>query len=85
MARPLRDALDYLRDATAPLAEQLSQSLFKDLWARPRRLHSGRPRPLSRLHHPFLRRPHHPPPRRRRTCHRTRTHGARTPHPAHVH
>ncbi|WP_353072972.1 DUF3536 domain-containing protein [Tunturiibacter gelidoferens] len=30
---PLRDALDYLRDATAPLAEQLSQSLFKDLWA----------------------------------------------------
>jgi alpha-amylase/alpha-mannosidase (GH57 family) len=29
---PLRDALDYLRDATAPLAEQISQSLFKDLW-----------------------------------------------------
>jgi alpha-amylase/alpha-mannosidase (GH57 family) len=29
---PLRDSLDYLRDATAPLAEQLSQSLFKDLW-----------------------------------------------------
>ncbi|NYF50078.1 DUF3536 domain-containing protein [Tunturiibacter gelidoferens] len=29
---PLRDALDYLRDATAPLAEQLSQSIFKDLW-----------------------------------------------------
>jgi alpha-amylase/alpha-mannosidase (GH57 family) len=30
---PLREALDYLRDATAPLAEQLSASLFKDLWA----------------------------------------------------
>src|SRR5882757_7613357 len=29
---PLRDALDYLRDATAPLAEQLAQSLLKDLW-----------------------------------------------------
>ena len=30
---PLRESLDYLRDATAPLAEQLSASLFKDLWA----------------------------------------------------
>ncbi len=30
---PLREALDYLRDCTAPLAEQLSASLFKDLWA----------------------------------------------------
>jgi len=30
---PLREALDYLRDATAPLAEQMSQSLLKDLWA----------------------------------------------------
>ena len=30
---PLREALDYLRDATAPLAEQLAQSLLKDLWA----------------------------------------------------
>ena len=30
---PLREALDYLRDATAPLAEQLAQPLFKDLWA----------------------------------------------------
>jgi len=30
---PLREALDRLRDATAPLAEQLAQSLFKDLWA----------------------------------------------------
>jgi alpha-amylase/alpha-mannosidase (GH57 family) len=29
---PLRDALDYLRDATAPLAEELAHSLFKDLW-----------------------------------------------------
>jgi hypothetical protein len=29
---PLREALDYLRDATAPLAEELSRSLFKDLW-----------------------------------------------------
>jgi alpha-amylase/alpha-mannosidase (GH57 family) len=29
---PLRQSLDYLRDATAPLAEQLSASLFKDLW-----------------------------------------------------
>ncbi len=30
---PLRAALDTLRDASAPLAEKLSQSLFKDLWA----------------------------------------------------
>ncbi|MCU1319775.1 MAG: glycoside hydrolase family 57 [Edaphobacter sp.] len=30
---PLREALDFLRDASAPLAEQLSQSLLKDLWA----------------------------------------------------
>jgi alpha-amylase/alpha-mannosidase (GH57 family) len=30
---PLREALDYLRDATAPLAEQLAQPLLKDLWA----------------------------------------------------
>jgi alpha-amylase/alpha-mannosidase (GH57 family) len=29
---PLRESLDYLRDATAPLAEQLAQSFFKDLW-----------------------------------------------------
>ncbi|MEO6802545.1 MAG: DUF3536 domain-containing protein [Granulicella sp.] len=31
--KPLRDALDYLRDATAPLAEKLAASLLKDLWA----------------------------------------------------
>jgi alpha-amylase/alpha-mannosidase (GH57 family) len=30
---PLRQALDYLRDASAPLAEQLAQPLLKDLWA----------------------------------------------------
>jgi alpha-amylase/alpha-mannosidase (GH57 family) len=30
---PLREALDYLRDVTAPLAEQLAQPLLKDLWA----------------------------------------------------
>jgi alpha-amylase/alpha-mannosidase (GH57 family) len=30
---PLRESLDYLRDATAPLAEQLSTGLLKDLWA----------------------------------------------------
>jgi alpha-amylase/alpha-mannosidase (GH57 family) len=30
---PLRDALDFLRDATAPLAEQLAAPLLKDLWA----------------------------------------------------
>ncbi len=29
---PLRDALDYLRDRTAPLAEQYGRPLFKDLW-----------------------------------------------------
>jgi len=29
---PLRDALDHLRDATAPLAEQAALPLFKDLW-----------------------------------------------------
>jgi hypothetical protein len=29
---PLREALDYLRDCTAPLAEQLAQPLLKDLW-----------------------------------------------------
>jgi alpha-amylase/alpha-mannosidase (GH57 family) len=29
---PLREALDYLRDATVPLAEQLAQPLLKDLW-----------------------------------------------------
>ncbi|MBS1800131.1 MAG: DUF3536 domain-containing protein [Acidobacteria bacterium] len=30
---PLRQALDFLRDAAAPLSEKLSASLFKDLWA----------------------------------------------------
>jgi alpha-amylase/alpha-mannosidase (GH57 family) len=30
---PLREALDYLRDATAPLAEKFAQPLFRDLWA----------------------------------------------------
>ena len=30
---PLREALDMLRDETAPLAEKLSASMFKDLWA----------------------------------------------------
>lgn len=30
---PLRNALDQLRDSVTPLAEQLSASLFKDLWA----------------------------------------------------
>jgi alpha-amylase/alpha-mannosidase (GH57 family) len=31
--KPLRDALDFLRDASAPMAEKLSNSLLKDLWA----------------------------------------------------
>ena len=31
--KPLRDALDYLRDATAPLAEERAKSLLNDLWA----------------------------------------------------
>jgi len=30
---PLRDALDLLRDRTAPLAEAVAKPLFKDLWA----------------------------------------------------
>jgi alpha-amylase/alpha-mannosidase (GH57 family) len=30
---PLREALDHLRDATAPLTEQFAQPIFKDLWA----------------------------------------------------
>jgi alpha-amylase/alpha-mannosidase (GH57 family) len=30
---PLRESLDYLRDTTVPLAEELSKNLFKDLWA----------------------------------------------------
>ena len=30
---PLRESLDYLRDTTAPLAEQLATGLLKDLWA----------------------------------------------------
>jgi alpha-amylase/alpha-mannosidase (GH57 family) len=30
---PLREALDYLRDCTAPFAEQLAKPLLKDLWA----------------------------------------------------
>src|SRR3984885_1218587 len=29
---PLRESLDFLRAATAPLAEQLSKSFFDDLW-----------------------------------------------------
>ena len=29
---PLRNALDFLRDATAPLAEKLAEGLLKDLW-----------------------------------------------------
>ncbi len=31
--KPLRDALDLLRDRTAPLAEKLTHGLLKDLWA----------------------------------------------------
>ena len=31
--KPLRDALDLLRDRTAPLAEAAAAPLFKDLWA----------------------------------------------------
>jgi alpha-amylase/alpha-mannosidase (GH57 family) len=31
--KPLRDALDFLRDATAPLAEQAAKDLLTDLWA----------------------------------------------------
>ncbi len=31
--KPLREALDFLRDATAPLAEALAAPLLKDLWA----------------------------------------------------
>jgi alpha-amylase/alpha-mannosidase (GH57 family) len=30
---PLRNALDFLRDATAPLAEKLAEGLLTDLWA----------------------------------------------------
>ena len=30
---PLREALDYLRDASAPLAEKLAEGLLVDLWA----------------------------------------------------
>jgi alpha-amylase/alpha-mannosidase (GH57 family) len=30
---PLREALDYLRDSTAPLAEALAKPLLRDLWA----------------------------------------------------
>ena len=30
---PLRDALDYLRDATAPFAENLAEGLLSDVWA----------------------------------------------------
>jgi alpha-amylase/alpha-mannosidase (GH57 family) len=30
---PLREALDFLRDATAPLAEKLADGLLTDLWA----------------------------------------------------
>ena len=30
---PLRESLDFLRDATAPLAEKLAAGLLKDLWA----------------------------------------------------
>ncbi|MFC6645746.1 DUF3536 domain-containing protein [Granulicella cerasi] len=30
---PLREALDLLRDQTAPLAEKLAKTLFKDVWA----------------------------------------------------
>jgi alpha-amylase/alpha-mannosidase (GH57 family) len=31
--KPLRDALDLLRDRTAPLAEQLAEGLLEDLWS----------------------------------------------------
>jgi alpha-amylase/alpha-mannosidase (GH57 family) len=31
--KPLRDALDFLRDATAPLAEKLAAGLLTDVWA----------------------------------------------------
>ena len=30
---PLRESLDFLRDSTAPLAEELAAGLLKDLWA----------------------------------------------------
>jgi alpha-amylase/alpha-mannosidase (GH57 family) len=31
--KPLRDSLDFLRDASAPLAEKLAEGMLKDLWA----------------------------------------------------
>ncbi len=31
--KPLREALDWLRDTTVPLSEQVAAPLFKDLWA----------------------------------------------------
>jgi alpha-amylase/alpha-mannosidase (GH57 family) len=31
--KPLREALDFLRDAVAPLTEQVAKGLFKDVWA----------------------------------------------------
>ena len=51
---PLREALDFLRDATAPLAEKLAAPLLTDLWAARDAYTSTRPRPLPELRAPFL-------------------------------
>ena len=57
---PLREALDYLRDAVAPLAEELAAASAQRSLGRPRRLHPRHPRPLPRLHGQLLRRPRQP-------------------------
>ncbi len=54
---PLREALDFLRDATAPLAEALAAPSAARPLERARRLHPHRPRPLAGLHRPLLRTP----------------------------
>ena len=53
--KPLREALDYLRDATGPLAERLAQPLLKDLWGARDALYTNRARPLPRQRRPLLR------------------------------
>ena len=68
---PLREALDYLRDCSAPLAEKLSSSPPQRSLGRTRRLHPGHPRPLPRQRRCLLRRSRHPRAHRRRTHHRT--------------
>ena len=59
---PLREALDYLRDATAPLAEALRRWVAERSLGRARCVHRRDAGPFRQLQGPLLRAPRHPHP-----------------------